>query len=110
MEKLSLESWPEDLQHAFAAIGRAMNGKRLVPEILALVPSSHGSVVPQHLTSVSHVSGTSGRRRGHYIIRIVGPRTDGQWRFRAGQLETLSRLAAPAAGDAQPLAVSGHNS
>ena len=103
MNEARLERWPADLRQVFAAIGRAMNGKRLTPETLTLIPDGHGGVVAQHLVAVSHIPGTSRRRRGHYIITITGPRVDGRWRFRSGEVETLSRLAAPLAYDPQTI-------
>jgi hypothetical protein len=90
----NLDYWPEHVRHVFAAVGKAMGGKRLAPGTLALVPSAHGSIVPDHLVTVGHVTGKeAGHRRGHFILAITGPRIDGRWSFRSGQLETLARLS-----------------
>jgi hypothetical protein len=88
--------WPEHARSVFAAIGRAMGHKRLVPETLPLVPSSFGSVLPGHLVRVIHVPGKLiGRRKGHYLFEIEGPVFAGRWGpFPSGKLEKLAKLAA----------------
>jgi hypothetical protein len=87
-------NWPTDLQSVFAAIGQAMGERRLSPEMLDTIPTTHGSILADHQVTVSHVSGKdAGHKRGHYIVTIIGSRIDGRWSFRSGELEMLSRTA-----------------
>ena len=89
-----MEHWPNDVRRVFAAIGDAMAGRRLMPEMLSLIPNTHSSLIPGHSVTVSHVTGKAlGKKRGHYIITITGQRVDGRWRFKSGQLERLARLS-----------------
>jgi hypothetical protein len=90
-----LRHWSIDLQRVFATVGKAMGEGRLAPETLARIPGAHGSVLVDHDVTVTHVSGKdTGHRRGHYVVVVKGPRIDGRWTFRSGELERLSRLAA----------------
>src|SRR5690348_9793728 len=86
--------WPEHARAVFAAIGRAMGHKRLVPETLRLVPNAFGGILPDHLVGVIHVSGKlMGRRKGHYLFEIEGPVFAGRWGpFPSGKLENLPSL------------------
>ena len=96
MQEANLEHWPEDLRQVFAAVGKAMDGKRLSPGSLSLIAGIPETIVSEHSVSISHESGKAcGQRKGRYIIRIVGPRVDACWAFRSGQLEALARSAVP---------------
>jgi hypothetical protein len=76
--------WPTQLQEIFAAIGRAMAGKRLTPATLQLVK------LPDEQFKISHVSGAElGQKKGRYQISMVG----GCWTFQSGALEKLSSAA-----------------
>jgi hypothetical protein len=87
MKPYDLEWWPKQLQEVFAAIGIAMAGKRLRPEMLSNVPLSSDRAV------ISHVSGKEiGQRKGYYVIEI----DRGRWKFMSGQLERLARAAVDA--------------
>ena len=95
------EPWPEDLRRVFYALATAMTGNRLDPRILGRLPTTQGSIVPNHAVGITHTPGTSRRQRGHYAITIIGPRTDGRWNFRPGRLEALC-LSAPNPNDTAP--------
>ena len=73
-----------------------MGDKRLHPDTLKLIPGAFGSILSDHQVIVEHISASElGRRRkGRYRITIVGPAFGGQWGFRSGHLEKLSRAAA----------------
>jgi len=87
------EWWPNHGQKMFAAIGKAMEGKRLVPETLKNLPDGFGTILPSNQFTVRHVSGKEvGHRKGHYIINVDGPLA-GQWKFFSGELEKLARAA-----------------
>src|ERR1700722_1474433 len=81
--------WPADLNAVFAAIGQAMGGGRLNPEVLKRVPTGRGVVVPGHQVRLIHgPKGTAAR----YVIEVDGDRWDcARWFFRSGQLEELAR-------------------
>lgn len=80
--------WPTQLQEIFAAVGRAMNDKRLTPETLELVR------MPNDQFTISHVARNDlSRKSGYYQISTHG----GRWIFRSGKLEKLCRAAARAA-------------
>lgn len=82
------------MQKMFLAIGKAMDGKRLHPDVLKRLPQGFGSILPENQVTVRHVSGKElGRRKGHYIITVDGPQ-GGKWMFHSGDLEKLSRAAA----------------
>jgi hypothetical protein len=81
----------------FAAIGRAMDSKRLHPHALRSIPNAFGSILPDHQVTISHVSGmTLGRRKGYYAIIVEGPAFGGRWTFLSGRLEKLAKAAAKA--------------
>ena len=93
MNNEKLERWPEYVRLVFAAIGEVMSSKRLAPEMLSLIPIDRGSVVPDHVVTISHVTGKEARRRrGYFVVTITEPQINGRWRFWSGQLETLARL------------------
>jgi hypothetical protein len=96
----SLDWWPPHVQVILAAIGQAMGGKRLHPETLRSVPSRFGGILSGHQVTIEHISAKElGRRRkGRYQITVEGPVFGGQWGFRSGELERLSRAAANAKG------------
>jgi hypothetical protein len=92
-----LNWWPPHVQITFAAIGRAMDGKRLYPHTLRSIPNAFGSILPGHQVTISHVSGTElGRRKGYYAILVEGPAFGGRWMFFSGRLERLAKAAAKA--------------
>jgi hypothetical protein len=86
------------MRHVFYVIGQAMNGKQLYPETLDLIPKGPGSVLLDHLVTISHISGkVLGQRKGQYFVEIEGPRFIGRWVFLSGELEKLCPSAtAPA--------------
>jgi hypothetical protein len=87
--------WPNHVKKMFAAIGNAMDGKRLTPETLERLPTAFGSILPDHQVTVRHVSGKEhGRRKGIYVITVDGHPLGGRWQFTSGELEGLSRDAA----------------
>jgi hypothetical protein len=48
-----------------------------------------------HRYEVRHVSGDDAKPAGNrYLITIEGPRIQGQWAFRSGELTSLAREAA----------------
>jgi hypothetical protein len=84
MDETDPEYWPTQLQEIFAAIGMAMGDGRLTPDTLKSVR------LPNDEFTICHVSAEdAGRTRGHYRISMAG----GQWTFRSGTLEKLSRGA-----------------
>lgn len=84
--------WPEHLQAVFRQVGKAMGGKRLDPDVLQRLPSNFGGILRGHSVRVEHRSGEAGKPKGnHYAISIDGPRFDGSWTFRSGELERLAR-------------------
>jgi hypothetical protein len=83
--------WPDHLHPIFAAIGAAMDGKRLHPDILGRTELR--SAVPEHTVMVQHRKGETGPQDNHYLIGVTGPRIMGQWPFRSGELEKLAREA-----------------
>jgi hypothetical protein len=88
------EYWPAQLQEIFAAIGAAMGDRRLTPETLKSV------LMPNDEFTISHVSGReAGWKSGYYKISMTG----GQWTFRSGRLEKLSRAAAKSKIQPRPL-------
>ena len=102
--KYPIEWWPTHLHPVFAAVGKAMNGGRLYPEMLASVPQEFGGILPDHLVSIRHVSAKEiGGRKGHYILTINGPRFAGGWRFASGDLERLSRSAVKVNCEERPI-------
>jgi hypothetical protein len=99
MDRDRLEYWPAHLQSVFAVIGRSLGDKRLVPDVLDSLPGACGSIVAAHRVTVAYVRGKrAGPRSGHYIVTIVGPRINACWKFRAIDLEKLSRAVAQAVG------------
>jgi hypothetical protein len=51
-------------------------------------------IIPDHTTSIRHVSGKElGRRKGLYQIIITGPGLSGTWNFFSGELEDLALAA-----------------
>ena len=91
----AFESWPGDLQLVFTAIGRAMDGGRLRPEILSKIPTLRSAIVPDHSVWVSHISKTEIMQpAGRYRIELHGDRWKrNQWLLRSGDLESLCRDA-----------------
>ena len=87
--------WPPHVRAILAAIGRAMGDGRLYPETLKSIPSGFGSILSDHQVIIEHVSGKElDSRKGQYRITVEGPAFAGQWGFRSGHLEKLSRAAA----------------
>lgn len=92
MDEDDPENWPTQLQEIFAAVGCAMDGKRLTPATLNLVR------MPSDQSTISHVARNNlSRTTGYYRISTHG----GQWAFRSGKLEKLCRAAARAAAGRQ---------
>jgi hypothetical protein len=88
MDDTDPKYWPTQLQEIFAAVGRAMDEKRLTPETLNLVQ------MPNDQFTISHVARNDfSRKTGHCQISTYG----GRWTFRSGKLERLCRAAARAA-------------
>jgi hypothetical protein len=84
MDETDPEYWPTQLREIFAAIGAAMVDTRLTPDTLKSVR------LPNDEFTICHVSAEeAGWKRGHYRISMAG----GQWTFRPGILEKLSREA-----------------
>src|SRR5580704_7383244 len=89
------EWWPPHVQAILAAIGQAMGDKRLHPDTLKSIPSGFGSILRDHQVIVEHLSMKEfGSRKNRYRITVEGPVFGGQWGFRSGDLEKLSRAAA----------------
>jgi len=75
-------------------IGRAMEGKRLHPNILKKLPGEPGSIIPGHDVTVRHISKSVQPYPGnHYFIEIRGPALAGGWPFFSGELEPLARAS-----------------
>lgn len=90
----SLEDWPDHMRQVFAAIGRAMNGKRLSPEIVATMGAADLLAISGHRVTIDHVSASElGAKRGRYTVTISGARIDGRWHFQSGVLEKLASEA-----------------
>jgi hypothetical protein len=88
MDDTDPKYWPTQLQEIFAAVGRAMDEKRLTPETLNLVQ------MPNDQFTISHVARNDfSRKTGYYQISTYG----GRWTFRSGKLERLCRAAVRAA-------------
>jgi len=88
MDDTDPKYWPTQLQEIFAAVGRAMDEKRLTPATLNLVQ------MPDNQFTISHVARNDvSRKTGYYQISTDG----GRWTFRSGKLEKLCRAAARAA-------------
>lgn len=93
MDRRRIYYWPDHLQCVFAAVGKAMGDRRLVPAMLASIPDDRGRVVAGHQLAIRYVTGKrSGPRAGHYIVTLLGPRINASWRFRPIELEQLARL------------------
>jgi hypothetical protein len=93
MDGRRIDYWPAHLQSVFAAVGKSMGDRRLVPEMLASIPNATGKVVACHRLTIEYVAGKrAGPRTGRYIVTIVGPRINACWRFRPIELEHLARL------------------
>ena len=91
MNRDDIDYWPPHLHPVFAALGKAMNGKRLSPTTLKCIPKGCGSIVADHEVVITHVSAKeAGHKRGHYLIAMSGPVT-ARWTFRSGELESLAR-------------------
>ena len=85
------DHWPEHLRPVFAAIGKAMGGKRLHPDVLHRVPVGMGQILADHQVTIEHLSGAAAGVAGNrYEININGPRILGGWSFRSGELEELA--------------------
>ena len=97
-QEANLSDWPSDLIQVFAALGVAMAGKRLNPELVKAYEPAWRFAIPGHTVSIKH--GAKGSTdAGCYLVSIDGERWRGAgWRIRSGMLERLYRLAAtPAA-------------
>jgi hypothetical protein len=93
MDGRRIDYWPAHLQSVFAAVGKTMGDRRLVPDMLAAIPDAPGRVVAAHRLAIEYVTGKrSGPRAGHYIVTILGPRINACWKFRPIELEHLARL------------------
>ena len=104
MDKARLEYWPAQLQSVFAAIGKAMGDKPLMPHMAKAVPSSRGSIVAGHQVQIAYILGKRiGPRCGHYVVTVVGPKINACWKFRPIELEKLSRAVTRALGKASEL-------
>lgn len=86
-----MANWPANLHPIFAAIGAGMDGKRLHPNVLDRIDVSQ--LVPEHRVSLQHQSGNISPHNNQYLIEITGPRIDGRWPFRSGELEVLASAA-----------------
>jgi hypothetical protein len=96
-ERENLDWWPSHVQAVLTAVGQAMAGKRLSPDILRHLSEGSDSILPKHLVRLVHLSGKEvDRRKGHYELHIEGPAYAGRWLFTSGQLEKLGRSAAAA--------------
>jgi hypothetical protein len=87
MDDTNPKYWPTQLQEIFAAVGRAIDEKRLTHETLNLVQ------MPNDQFTISHVARNDFSRKTSYYqiprVGVAGP-------F-AGKLERLCRAAARAA-------------
>jgi len=93
MDETDPEYWPTQLQGIFAAIGVALGERRLTPDTLRSVR------LPNDEFTICHVSAEeAGWKRGHYRISMAG----GEWKFRSGTLEKLSRAAVKKQSALQP--------
>jgi hypothetical protein len=96
MGRSQIYYWPDYLQCVFAAVGRAMGDRRLVPDMLASISDDRGRVVAGHRLAIQYITGKrSGPRVGHYILTMEGPRINACWKFRPAELEELARLVTP---------------
>jgi hypothetical protein len=99
MDRDRIEYWPAYLQSVFAAIGRAMGERKLTPAVVQALPSGRSAIVAGHQVSVAHSPGRrAGPRTGHYVITVTGGQINVCWRFRAFELEKLSRHVDRAVG------------
>jgi hypothetical protein len=93
MDGRRIDYWPAHLQSVFAAVGKSMGDRRLMPEMLASIPDGRGKVVAGHRLAIEYVMGKrSGPRAGRYIVTILGPRINACWKFRPVELEHLARM------------------
>ena len=82
MDDTDPKYWPTQLQEIFAAVGRAIDEKRLTPETLNLVQ------MPNDQFTISHVARNDfSRKTSYYQISTCG----GRWTFRGKIGEALSR-------------------
>jgi hypothetical protein len=87
----SADWWPDHVRQVFVAIHSAMRSARLYPEDLHSISGGEGAILPDHVVTVTHVSGKEPKgRKGRYMITITGPRYAGGWAFFSGQLERLA--------------------
>lgn len=92
--RTSLSSWPNYLHPIFLEIGQAMDGRQLHPNMLEHLSGVVFHVSDQHSAVVKHLSGERAMPGGNrYEITIKGPRIDGKWHFRSGELADLARQA-----------------
>jgi hypothetical protein len=92
MDRSRIYYWPDYLQCVFAAVGKAIGDRRLMPEMLASISDDRGRVVAGHRITIQYVAGKrSGPRAGRYILTIQGQRINACWRFRPIELEQLAR-------------------
>jgi hypothetical protein len=99
MDKCRIDYWPAHLRSVFAAVGKTMGDKRLVPDMLGSIPSTRGRIVAGHSIAIRYASGKrAGLRTGRYVVSIAGPRINADWQFRPFELERLSRLVSRSLG------------
>lgn len=90
------DEWPEHVKVVLVAIGQVMGTRQdLHPNYLEAIPSEFGSILPNHSVKVLHFK--KGAREvgelSHYKIEIRGPRYDGDWKFRPGELARVAKQA-----------------
>jgi hypothetical protein len=89
----SLNDISDEVRAVLAALAHALDGHPLTPERVADAAIRCQNALPNHSVTIDHQprspKGSKPRVRATYILRIRGPRIDGQWAFSSGQLTDL---------------------
>src|SRR5690242_11219984 len=87
------EDLPPDVQAILAVVARKVGPGRLTPDKVLGIAGDIEAAIRHHHVTLEHrpktPTGVKPHQRGAYRLTIAGPRIDGVWTFRSGELETL---------------------